>query len=150
MRTPILCLLLAMATVAVAQPGDKLVQIREQQKVLTEEVDAGVLKLKPREAALLRKDQGRVMTLIDGRATLDELNIAERVELDNALERINALVVSTRQAGEDRDVCRYERTTGTKLKKLDCMSAGDRQNHRDGARAYMEKPRICVPPGCGQ
>ncbi len=150
MRTPVLCLLLAMATAAIAQPGDKLTQIREQQKVLTEEVDAGILKLKPREAALLRKDQARVGALIDGRATLDDLNIDERVQLDNALERINALVVATRQAGENRDECRVERPTGSKLKKLDCMSAGDRQNHRDGARAYMEKPRVCGGPNCGQ
>ena len=57
---------------------------------------------------------------------------------------------NTRQAGENRDECRVERPTGSKLKKLDCMSAGDRQNHRDGARAYMEKPRVCGGPNCGQ
>ena len=150
MRTPILCLLLAAAMTAVAQPGDKLEQIREQQQVLAAELQTGVLRMTPREVALIRKDQGRVQGLIDGKSSLDELSIADRVELDNALERINALVVATRQASENSDVCRYERPTGSKLRKLDCMSAGDRQNHRDGARAYMERPRVCVPPGCGQ
>lgn len=149
MRAWLLGVLLIGATPVVAQAADRLGEIREQQAVLADEVEAGVLKLKPREVAAVRKDQARIQALLQGRASLDELGVAERVELDNALERINAIVVGTRQAVDDRDVCRYERPTGSKLRKLDCMSAGDRQNHRDGARAYMEKPRICVPPGCG-
>ncbi|MFZ5656304.1 MAG: hypothetical protein ACOY37_04475 [Pseudomonadota bacterium] len=149
MRGWALCILLMGATSVIAQPADKLGAIREQQQLLAKELETGVLKLKPREVVLIRKDQARVQAILDGKSSLDELNVAERVELDNALERINALVVATREASEDRDVCRYERPTGSKLRKLDCMSAGDRQNHRDGARAYMEKPRICVPPGCG-
>lgn len=141
--------LLMVSAVAGAQPTDPVVKIREQQQVLTQELDAGVLKLKPREVALVRKDQGVVRTVLEGKNSLEELNVAERVTLDNALERINALVVATREASEDRDVCRYERVTGSKLRKLDCATAADRQNARDGARAYMEKPKICIPPGCG-
>lgn len=149
MRAWLLGVLLMGAASGAAQAADRLADIREQQSVLAGELETGVLKLKPREVALVRKDQARVQALLQGRSSLDDLGVAERVELDNALERINAVVVGTRQATEDRDVCRYERPTGSKLRKLDCMSAGDRQNHRDGARAYMEKPRVCVPPGCG-
>jgi hypothetical protein len=138
------------SAVASAQPADKLVQIREQQALLTSELDAGVLKVTPREANLIRKEQARVASLLEGRTSLDDLGVADRVQLDNALERINAFVVATRQAAEDADVCRYERNTSSKIRKLDCATASQRQNSRDGARAYLEKPRICVPPGCGQ
>jgi hypothetical protein len=142
-------MLLVLAGIVSAQPGDKLAQIREQQALLATELDSGVLKVTARESALIRKDQARVRSLIEGR-TLDDLGVAERVELDNALERINALVMATRQADEARDVCRYERPTGSKLRKLECMTAAARGNHRDGARAYLDRPRVCVPPGCGQ
>lgn len=142
---------LAMAVcAAVAQPVDKLVEIREQQKLLLAELDSGALKVTPREAALIRKENSRVLEMLEGQPSLDALGVAERVQLDNALERINALVVGTRRASEDADVCRYERNTSSKIRKLDCATASERQNSRDGARAYMEKPRICVPPGCGQ
>ena len=149
MRIVLLSALLALAPLATAQP-ETLARIREQQQVLAEELDAGVLKMTPREAALVRKDQARVAKLLDGKASLDDLGVAERVELDNALERINALVVGTRGADEGRDVCRYERVTGSKMRKLDCATAAERGNARDNARAYLEKPRVCVPPGCGQ
>lgn len=150
MRALMLSALLLVAPIAAAQSIDRLAQIREQQAVLLTELDTGVLKLTPREGALVRKDHARVAAILAANATLDDLGVAERVELDNALERINALVVATRQAEEDADVCHYERKTGTKLPKLDCATASQRRNSRDGARAYMEKPRICVPPGCGQ
>lgn len=150
MRALFLSFLLLVAPMVVAQSGDRLAQIREQQDTLLAELDSGVLKVTPREAALIRKDHARVAAILADNATLDDLGVAERVELDNALERINALVVATRQAEEDADVCHYERKTGTKLPKLDCATAAQRRNHRDGARAYMEKPRVCVPPGCGQ
>lgn len=149
MNRMILIALALMVSTVVAQPTDKLMQIREQQALVTSELDTGVLKVTPREAALIRKEQGRVSKILEGKSSLDALGIAERAQLDNALERINAFVVGTREAGEDADVCRYERNTSSKIRKLDCATASQRQNSRDGARAYLEKPRICIPPGCG-
>lgn len=99
---------------------------------------------------MIRRDQRRVAAILAGKGSPADLAVAERVEPDNALERINARVVATRVAGENADDCRYERVTGSKLRKLDCKTVGDRQHHRDGARARMEKPRVCVPPGFGQ
>lgn len=150
MKMHIVGVLLLVSAVAGAQPTDPVVKIREQQQVLAQELQTGVLKLTPREVALVRKDQTVVRSVLEGRNSLDELNVAERVTLDNALERINARVVATRQAEEEADVCRYERVTGSKMRKLDCATAAERQNARDGGRAYLEKPRICIPPGCGQ
>lgn len=150
MKMRVLGVLLLVSAVAGAQPTDPVVKIREQQQVLAQELQTGVLKLTPREVALVRKDQTVVRSVLEGRNSLDELNVAERVTLDNALERINARVVATRQAEEDADVCRYERVTGSKMRKLDCATAAERQNAREGGRAYLEKPRICIPPGCGQ
>ena len=150
MRHLTLCILLAAMPCAVAQAADRLAEIRDQQQVLAQELDSGVLEVTPRQAMLIRKDQARIAKLLDGKAALADLGVAERVELDNALERINAAVVGTRGADEDADICRYERNTSSKIRKLDCATASQRQNSRDGARAYLEKPRVCMPPGCGQ
>lgn len=149
MRALLLAMLMAGAGMATAQAPDRLVEIRAQQALLTQELDSGVLKLTPREVALIRKDQARVEAALAGKARLDDLNVAERTDLDNALERINARVVATRQAEEARDNCRYEVTTGSHMRKLSCATAGDRGDMRRNARAYMERPRICAGPGCG-
>lgn len=147
-RMTVLFLALIVST-AGAQPADKLVEIRGQQKLLAAELDSGDLKVTPREAALIRKEQAVVFKLLEANAMLEDMNVEERVRLDNALERINALLVGTRQAAEQRDDCRYERVSGSKHRKLVCATSDERQHARDGARAYMEKPRICIPPGCG-
>ena len=104
MRAAVLCLLLATATAtaAFAQPADKLETIRAQQQLLATELDTGVLELTPRQLALLRKDQARVQAILGANASLDQLSVEERVEFDNALERINALVVGTRRAAPAR------------------------------------------------
>lgn len=140
---------IALAAAASAQVPDKLGSIRAEQEQVRTGLDGGSLVVTPRVAMLIRKDQATVFKLLEGNARLDDMNVAERVELDNALERIGAHLAGTRQAAEQRDVCRYERVSGSKHRKLVCKTSEERQNARDGARAWMEKPKVCIPPGCG-
>jgi hypothetical protein len=39
--------------------------------------------------------------------------------------------------------------SGTGLKKTRCGTKAEMREAREGARDFMEKPRVCVPPGCG-
>lgn len=142
-------IVVAFACPAGAQTPDKLASVRAEQEQIRTGLDGGSLVVTPRVALLIRKDQATVFKLLEGNARLDDMNVAERVELDNALERIGAHLAGTRQAAEQRDVCRYERVSGSKFRKLVCATSDERQNARDGARAWMEKPKICIPPGCG-
>ncbi|GAB6195389.1 hypothetical protein [Lysobacter xanthus] len=143
-KTLALTALLAAAT-AFAQDVPKTEQIRAQQTALRAELDAGTLKLMPRVAAQVRRDQDTVFELLQRKPTLDAMNIQERVNFDNALERINAAVQGTRLARDDKSVCRYQSVVGSREKQLVCGTVDDRDHAREGARAFLEKPRICNP-----
>jgi len=144
-RTSVLAVLLA-TTVAFAQEPSKTEQIRSQQTQLRADLEAGKYRLTPRAAMQVRKDQGVVFELLQRKPTLEAMNIQERVSLDNALERINAAVQGTRVAADGKDVCRYQSVVGSRGKRLVCGTEDDRDHAREGARAYLEKPRICNPP----
>lgn len=127
-----------------------LAQIVQQQQELRTRLDAGdVGELTPRRVRVIRKAQDQVFQLSSGKSQLEELNVEERVQMENALEAINAEVVGTRSAQENQDVCWTEAKTGSKMKVTRCGTQEEIDEARRGARAWMEKPKICVPPGCG-
>lgn len=146
-------LALACGTVALhvsaAEQGDKLAVILEQQLSLKASIDAGTSGLSPRQVRMIRKEQESVFAVAGSNTRFDQLNIQEQIQLENALERINANVVGTRVAQENKDVCWTEAKTGSKLKVTRCGTQEEIDDARRGARAWMEKPKICVPPGCG-
>jgi hypothetical protein len=138
------------ATSTLAQESDRLAVILDQQRDLQKQIDAGNLRnLTPRQANVIRKAQKEVFAVIEGKATLDSLSIEEKIRLDNALEQINAQVKGGRVASEEQDVCWRERKSGSNLKVTRCGTQAERDQARQGARDWMEKPKVCVPPGCG-
>lgn len=139
-------------TASRAQAADaaSLEQIIEQQRGLRAQLDRGeTAGLSPRRVRVVRQAQDQVFRLTEGKTQLDQLNIEQRVQLENALEVINAEVVGTRVARENRDVCWTEARSGSKLKATRCGTQEEIDEARRGARAWMEKPRICSGPGCG-
>lgn len=132
--------------------ADGLAVIVEQQRGLRGDLDAGAIAgLTPRQVQQVRKAQAEVFALAEGKATLDALSIDEKVRLENALERINAIVVDARGGGGEanRNVCWRERTTGTAMMTTRCGTVAEKEQAREGARGFLERPRVCVPPGCG-
>jgi hypothetical protein len=143
---------IALASSAFAAEGeaDKLAAIVEQQRALAADLDAGKIDMTPRQANSVRKAQKEVFALTDGKASLDALSIDEKVRLENALERINAEVKGGgRVAGDEKQVCWRERISGSQMKSTRCGTEAERREAREGARDFMEKPKVCVPPGCG-
>jgi hypothetical protein len=129
---------------------DPLQRIREQQTTLQTALDSRQAEaLTPRQVKVIRKAQGEVFALIEGKSRLDELAIDDQVRLENALERINAEVKGTRLAGEEKTVCWRERPSGSMIEVTRCGTQEEIDEARRGARAFMERPRVCVPPGCG-
>ncbi|TZF89733.1 hypothetical protein [Cognatilysobacter lacus] len=149
-RKPLVLAALLATSVALAQDTPKVELIRAQQTQLRADMDAGKVALTPRDALQVRKDQDTVFEIIGRKPSLEAMNIQERVTLDNALERINASVQGTRVADDRKDVCRYQRVTGSKQLQLVCGTQDDRDRARQGARAYLEKTRICEPPCNGR
>lgn len=142
-KTFVLAAALLATTLAFAQSPSTIEQVRDQQTRLRADLDAGAIKLTPRAAMQVRKDQDIVFELLQRKPTLEAMNIQERVNFDNALERINAAVQGTRMAADGKDVCRYQSVAGSRQKRLVCGTQDDRDHAREGARAYLEKPRVC-------
>jgi hypothetical protein len=94
---------------------------------------------------LFARAQTEFFAVTEGKSALDELSIDEKIRMENALERINAEVANTRAAKDDQNVCWRERVSGTNMKKTRCGTQAEMREASD----YLEKPKICVPPGCG-
>lgn len=140
----------AWAAEATPDEGDSLRVLVQQQQALKADIeDGGIEGLTPRQNTIVRKAQTEFFTVTEGKAQLDDLSIDEKIRLENALERINAEIVNTRAGNDNQNVCWRERMSGTGLKKTRCGTKAEMREAREGARDFMEKPRVCVPPGCG-
>lgn len=129
---------------------DGLQAIMKQQTELKADLDDGGIEgLTPRQTKLVRKAQQEVFAVAEGKNTMADLSIEEKIRLENALEAINAEIVNTRVGNDNQNVCWRERMSGTGLKKTRCGTKAEMREAREGARDFMEKPRVCVPPGCG-
>lgn len=127
-----------------ASAKDSLQLIVEQQQALKADLDdGGIAGLTPRQTKVVRKAQDEVFALTDGKAVLDDLSMDEKIRLENALERINAEVVNTRAASDNQNVCWRERVSGTTMKKTRCGTQAEMREAREGARDYLERPRVC-------
>ena len=151
MRTVWLVALLVLAPMAAIAVGTNtsLQVLVAQQIALRDELARGPQGLTPRQVSIMRKAQDEFFRLVDGKTTLDQLAIDDKVRVENALERINAQLVNTNAARANQEVCWRERMVGSKMQVTRCGSQQEIDQAREGARGFMEKPKICVPPGCG-
>ncbi len=156
LMSAVLCLVIALsaqaqdAAPAGATTADPLQAIVQQQRELKADLDGGGIEgLTTRQSNLIRKAQGDVFAVTEGKHRMDELSLDDKVRLENALERINAQVAGTRQAQEAQEVCWREAKTGSTVKVTRCGTQAERDQARENARALLGKSNICMPPGCG-
>lgn len=151
MRTILLAALLVLSPVgALAEEEATSLQMMVQQQVaLRDELARSPKDLTPRQIGIMRKAQDEFFRLVEGKTSLDQLAIDDKVRLENALEKINAQLVNTNSAKANQEVCWRERTTGSKMQVTRCGTQQEIDQAREGARGFMERPKICVPPGCG-
>lgn len=149
MATALALGLLAAAFQVFAQAApDKLADIRAQQAELKGQLDGGQLaELTVRQQNAIRRAQGEVMVLIEGKRSLDDLDINEKVRLENALERINANYVATNTAGREQQVCKRVALTGTGMKTTRCAPQSEWDQVREDSRNSLEKRRVCEDCG---
>jgi hypothetical protein len=133
-----------------AESKASLPQILDQQRGIRLALDAGTLgSLTPRQVNAIRRAQSEVFALTEGKTSLDALSLDQKIQLENALERINAEMGGTRLATEAQDTCWRERKTGSSTKVTRCATQAERDSLRQDARAYMERPRVCAGGECG-
>ena len=126
-----------------------LPEMVEQQVALRDELARGPQDLTPRQVGIMRKAQAEFFRLVDGKTSMDQLAIHEKVQLENALEKINAQFVGTNRAAADQNVCWREKTTGSRMQVTRCGTQQEIEDAREGARGFLLKPKVCEPPGCG-
>lgn len=139
--------ILAASSALAAEPSASLAQILEQQRGIRSALDAGTLgDLTPRQANAIRKAQTEVFALTDGKAELDALSMEQKIQLENALQRIRAEMKGTRQASAEQEVCWREPKIGSAVKVTRCATQAERDRLREDARTDLARPRIC--PDC--
>lgn len=135
---------------AVAAQAISLQAVLDQQTALKADLaDGGIEGLTPRQNAQVARDQGEVFALATGKASWDAMTIEEKVRVENALERINALVLNTRRSAGNKQTCWREKKLGSKTTITRCATQDELDAAREGGRAWMERPKVCIPPGCG-
>jgi hypothetical protein len=138
-----------MLLLPLAAAAESLSDIRQQQEKIRDDLANGALKLDADRRRIVEQEQRVVFDLADASETLDALNPRQRIGLRNALQKIDAALSLADGAEEDREVCWQERRTGSKLTTTVCGTVRERQQAKEGARDYLQRPRICAPPGCG-
>lgn len=107
--------------------------ILSEQKQLQQDVAAGkggLARLTPKEKEALATAQARVFVLLEGKSTIDELPMDQRVEAFNALESIKAIVSAK---PKDQTICRRERVLGSHRAVTSCRTAEEREQEVEAA-----------------
>jgi hypothetical protein len=139
------------STVVMAAADPQQLTIRDivtQQTQLRAQVTAGKgafkdLSKAERQALIERQD--RVLQMLGGEQTLDEMPPDQRTVVFNELEWIKAAVT---KAEDERKVCEYTRAVGSNRMVSVCMTAKQQQEHRDNAKKTFNRSQICNTAGC--
>jgi len=148
MKALLLSVVLLMAswpTYAADNPSgsSSLPELVQQQRALKEKLDAGTSGLTPRQVKQVREAQDEFFAIAEGRETLDQLSIAEKIRIENALEAINAQVAGTPTADDNQNVCWREKATGSNVKVTRCGTKAEMREAREGARDHLDRPKTC-------
>lgn len=116
----------------------KLDAVRSQQAEIRAGVESrtGIYKqLSADDRDVLLSQQVQLLGVIGDSQTVDELSEAQRIELFNALELIEALV---NKADDERMVCEYRATIGSNRKQRDCKTVAQRREQREAIRNQID------------
>lgn len=140
------CALGATSLVVLASADPQQLTIRDivtQQTQLRAQVAAGKGAFKDmnkseRQALIERQD--RVLSMLGGAQTLDEMPPDQRAQVFNELEWIKAAVS---QAEDDRMVCEYTRAVGSNRLQSVCMTAKKQRELRAATQESLRRGGKC-------
>ena len=148
-----LALSIPFATVAKDQPPEPVVvkdipTFVEHQMALRADLEGGGKKfahIKDSSKRELYRAQDRMLDILKGKRTIDDLNEFERVEVYNLQEEIGSILEG---AEGDRQVCERSDRMGSHFKEVKCMSKRDRDRARDDYRDLLLFPKTCAGGTC--
>lgn len=145
-----LVLLAGVSLQAVAESTTFEAIIQEQQQIKSEFAQGEYPDLTPRAKRLLTSAQDTIFSVAEGKSSVDEMSPDDQVRFKNAVEQVNAILIGRRSGEESKEVCWRERQVGSQVMKTVCGTQKERDEVRQGAHDFLNKPHVCVPPGCGQ
>lgn len=122
--------------------------ITEQQAQIRADVLAGKGRYRDMPARTryeLLDRQTRLLRMLEGKVSSDELSPDQRTEAFNTLEWIEAAINNTE---DDRMVCKREKTLGSNLDKRVCKTVAQIREEQEAARRAIN--RGCAAGVCGQ
>jgi hypothetical protein len=135
------------AAEAAAASPPTLQQIVTQQTQLRGQISAkrGAFKdMSEGDRERLLKQQQRLLDLLEGRQSIEELRTEERVEVFNHLQSVSAAVT---KAEDERKICERSRLVGTNRFTVVCMTAKQKREHQEGAQRSLRTVMKCEE-GC--
>jgi hypothetical protein len=137
-----------------ASQTEKVSRILSQQREIRQQAESSTGAYARFDRSALQRieaAQGRVFTLLDGVTDVDQMTPHQRIELFNALEEVKAVIESNE---DDRQECWRERKLGSMRHITRCATVAERRQARDGGRAWLGDPSVCIPvgggPACGR
>lgn len=130
-----------------AESPETLVAILNQQRALEADLAADTVGLTPRQLGVVRNAQAEILKLTEGKTSMEQLNIEEKIRLDMALERINTQIEGgdlNHTARGKEDVCKRVKRTGESMKSTMCATQAEWDQMRAAGRELLERPRVCA------
>jgi len=127
------------ASVMAAGESPPLGAIIEQQQLVRRELvetPGSFPGLSSTERAEMLDRQSRLLTLLEGKTSTDELGEEERIEVFNSLEWIKSRLADAR---EERLICRRERMVGSQRITRVCRTVAERAAEREAAIDFHQR-----------
>lgn len=148
MKTGALLLSLLLLSTSVFASADRSVllvdDIRNQQAQIRDNVEARKAPydgLSASERSELLTKQARMLHMLDGKRSTDELNEQQKTEVFNTLEWIAAVA---NNSVDERMVCERRPVLGSNRKERVCKTASQWREEREAARNVMDSNNVCV------
>ncbi|OWQ73213.1 hypothetical protein [Stenotrophomonas maltophilia] len=157
-RIMTIALLLGLSGAIDAKPEKVAVQMDRQGSVAEQMRRVEAALAAPDYAELSAEDRGQVQQALSRirqhmgeRQTVQELPPQLQAEVFNEQERINTLMA--RGHDDSRQICRYQRTTGSNMPKSRCLTVAERRRIEEKGKALINDQRsynTLSPPPAGR
>ncbi|MEG9860102.1 MULTISPECIES: hypothetical protein [Stenotrophomonas maltophilia group] len=157
-RIMTIALLLGLSGAVAAKPEKVAVQMDRQGSVVEQMRQVEAALAAPDYAELSAEDRGQVQQALSRirqhmgeRQTVQELPPQLQAEVFNEQERINTLMA--RGHDDSRQICRYQRTTGSNMPRSRCLTVAERRRIEEKGKALINDQRsynTLSPPPAGR
>ncbi|MCF3481359.1 hypothetical protein GUV60_15115 [Stenotrophomonas maltophilia] len=157
-RIMTIALLLGLSGAVAAKPEKVAVQMDRQGSVVEQMRQVEAALAAPDYAELSAEDRGQVQQALSRirqhmgeRQTVQELPPQLQAEVFNEQERINTLLARGHE--DSRQICKYERTTGSNMPRSRCLTVAERRRIEEKGKALINDQRsynTLSPPPAGR